>query len=77
MTKFFADRGFAYDVFISESALIMEKTKNNAPYMYPRSLVLLNNPFVKKKTDLQTFPDEKIMLEETMRQIKAATPANQ
>jgi lipopolysaccharide biosynthesis protein len=77
MTKFFADRGFAYDVFISESALIMKKTKYNAPYMHPRSLILLNNPFVKKKTGLQTFPDEKIMLEETMRQIKAATPANQ
>ncbi|HWP22458.1 MAG TPA: rhamnan synthesis F family protein [Candidatus Cryosericum sp.] len=72
MTKFFTDRGFTYGVFLSESALVMEKTKNNAPYMYPRSLVLLNSPFVKKKTDMHTFPDEKIMLEETMRQIKAA-----
>ncbi len=72
MTKFFTDRGFAYGVFLSESALIMDKTKNNAPYMYPRSLVLLNSPFVKKKTDQHTFPDEKIMLEETMRQIKAS-----
>ncbi|MEN6417947.1 MAG: rhamnan synthesis F family protein [Clostridiaceae bacterium] len=72
MTKFFSDRGFSYDAFIRESPLIMEQTKNNAPYMHPRSLVLLNSPFVKKKSSFFTMPDERIMLEETMRQIKAA-----
>ncbi len=74
MTRFFMDRGFRYDVHLAESSMLMEKTQNTAPYMQPKSLVLMGSPLVKKKTAQYTFLDEKIKLEQMMQQIKAASP---
>ncbi|MEN6596052.1 MAG: rhamnan synthesis F family protein [Clostridiaceae bacterium] len=72
MTKFFTDRGFCYDAYLTESSLLMEKTQNTAPYMQPKTLVLLGSPLVKKKTAQYTFLDEKILLDSLMRQIHSA-----
>lgn len=77
MTKFFTDRGFTCDAYLTESSLLMDKTQNTAPYMQPKALVLMGSPLVKKKTAQYTFLDEKILLDALTRQIKAATPANQ
>ena len=69
MTTFFANRGFHNGVFLLESDLLMERTRNTAPYGHPSSLLLLGSPFVKKKSFRFMSPGEEITLKAMIKQI--------
>ncbi len=69
MTKFFTDRGFYYDVYISESTLLTGRMQNADPYIHPKCLLLLGSPLVKKKTSQFAFIDERIRLQHIIDQI--------
>lgn len=63
-TKHLADAGFAYEPYIRESYYISKFLNNySIPYEKPTSLLLLKDPFVKKKCYQYMNEEEKIKLE--------------
>ncbi len=71
-TQILSDGGFTYEPYIRESYYISKFLNNYAiPYEKPSSLVLLKDPFVKKKCYLYMDGVEKIKLEYLLEELKA------
>ncbi len=71
LTKYLSDNGFSYEPYIRETYYINSFLNNYAiPYEKPTSLLLLRDPFVKKKCYQYMDVEEKVKLEYLLNQVK-------
>lgn len=71
LTELLSKEGFTYQPYIMET-YYMSRFLNNysLPYEKPSSLLLLGNPFIKKKCYQYMSPEEKIRLEYLLKEIR-------
>lgn len=78
LTEILAKQGFVYEPYIRETYYLSKYLNNYAlPYEMPSALLLLHNPFVKKKCYQHMNDEEKVKLEWFIRNIRNSANPNE